>query len=142
MSEHAATLQSDQAPDMKLFWGCFIALIATAFGFIIRALIIGDWGTDFNLTETQKGELLGVGLWPFAISIVLFSLVIDRIGYHNAMIFGLVCHVLSAIITIFATGYTMLYIGTFIVALGNGTVEAYINPVVATIFRKDKTKWS
>ena len=137
-SNHTST---GDAPDMKLFWGCFIALIATSFGFIIRALIIGDWAADFNLTETQKGELLGVGLWPFAISIVLFSLVIDRIGYRNAMIFGLICHLASAVITIFAKNYWWLYVGTFIVALGNGTVEAYINPVVATIFRKDKTKW-
>ncbi len=127
--------------DKRLFWGCFIALVATAFGFIIRALIINDWGADFNLTETQKGELLGVGLWPFAISIIVFSLIIDRIGYRNAMIFGLVCHIASAIVTIFADGYWMLYIGTFIVALGNGTVEAYINPVVATLFSKEKTKW-
>jgi MFS family permease len=130
-----------QSHDKRLFWGCFIALIATAFGFIVRALIINDWGTDFNLSETQKGELLGVGLWPFAISIIVFSLIIDRIGYRNAMIFGLVCHVVSAVVTIFATGYWMLYIGTFIVALGNGTVEAYINPVVATIFSREKTKW-
>ena len=50
----------NQEVDYRLFWGCFIALIATAFGFIIRALIIGDWGDDFNLTETQKGELLGL----------------------------------------------------------------------------------
>lgn len=126
---------------MKLFWGCFIALIATAFGFIIRALIIDDWAQDFNLTETQKGELLGVGLWPFAISIVLFSLIIDRVGYRNAMWFGLACHVVSAVVTIFASSYWMLYIGTFIVALGNGTVEAYINPVVATLFKRDKVKW-
>jgi MFS family permease len=137
-----AILDSENAPaDMRLFWGCFIALIATAFGFIIRALIIGDWAAEYNLTETQKGELLGVGLWPFAISIVLFSLIIDRVGYRNAMFFGLICHVLSIIITIFANGYWMLYIGTFIVALGNGTVEAYINPVVATLFSKNKTKW-
>ncbi len=140
-SAAAAGSHSLQHHDKRLFWGCFIALIATAFGFIIRALIINDWGTDFNLTETQKGELLGVGLWPFAISIIVFSLIIDRIGYRNAMIFGLVCHVVSAVVTIFATGYWMLYIGTFIVALGNGTVEAYINPVVATIFSREKTKW-
>lgn len=126
---------------MGLFWGCFIALIATSFGFIIRALIIDEWEAGFNLSQTQKGELLGVGLWPFAISIVLFSLVIDRVGYRMAMIFGLICHVLSAIITITAKDYTMLYIGTFICALGNGTVEAYINPVVGTIFRQEKTKW-
>lgn len=131
----------NQEVDYRLFWGCFIALIATAFGFIIRALVIGDWGDDFNLTETQKGELLGVGLWPFAISIIAFSLIIDRIGYRKAMIFAFICHVASAFITIFANGYWMLYIGTFIVALGNGTVEAFINPVVATMFRKNKTRW-
>jgi MFS family permease len=47
----------------------------------------------------------------------------------------------SAALTIFATGIVMLYIGTFIVALGNGTVEAVVNPVVATMFPKEKTKW-
>ena len=67
--------------DKKLFWACIIALIATAFGFIVRAMVIDDWAAEFQLTETQKGEIFGVGLWPFAISIVLFSLIIDRIGY-------------------------------------------------------------
>lgn len=124
-----------------LFWGCFIALIATAFGFIIRAMIIGDWATEFGLTPTQQGEIFGVGLWPFAISIVLFSLIIDKVGYRSAMIFGFVCHVLSLVITLTAKSYNQLYLGMFIVALGNGTVEAYINPVVATIYSKDKTKW-
>lgn len=129
------------APDMKLFYACFIALVTTAFGFILRAIILPDWGHQFNLTQTQLGELSGVGLWPFAISIVLFSLIIDKIGYKIAMIFGVVCHIASAIITIFATGYWMLYLGTFIVAIGNGTVEAVANPVVATMFPNDKVKW-
>ena len=42
------------------------------------------------------GQIFGVGLWPFAISIVLFSLVIDKIGYGKAMVFAFVCHVGSA----------------------------------------------
>lgn len=124
-----------------LFWTCFISLVATSFGFIVRTQIIGDWGAEFNLSKTQQGEIFGVGLWPFAISIILFSLIIDRIGYGRALVFAFVCHVTSAIITIMADGYWMLYWGTFILALGNGTVEAVINPVVATIFTKDKTKW-
>lgn len=124
-----------------LFWTCFIALVATSFGFIIRATIIGDLGIHFNLSETQKGEILGVGLWPFALSIILFSLIIDKIGYGTTLVFALICHVLSAFITIFASGYTMLYVGTFILALGNGAVEAVINPVVATIYSREKTKW-
>jgi len=65
------------APDRMLFLTCFIALITTSFGFILRALVLNDWGEAFNLSETQKGEISGVGLWPFAISIVIFSLVID-----------------------------------------------------------------
>ena len=130
-----------EAHQKRLFWGCFIALIATAFGFVVRSMVINDWGNDFGLTETQKGEIFGVGLWPFALSIILFSLIIDKIGYGRAMAFAFVCHVVSAIMTIFATGYWTLYIATFIVALGNGTVEAVINPVVATMFRNEKTKW-
>jgi len=124
-----------------LFWACFLALIATAFGFIVRALLIDTWGTQFGLTGTEKGQIFGVGLWPFAISIILFSLIIDRIGYGTAMVFAFVCHVASAIMTITATGYWSLYWATFIVALANGTVEAVINPVVATLFPREKTKW-
>ncbi|MDX1564056.1 MAG: MFS transporter, partial [Phycisphaeraceae bacterium] len=135
----------ENSNDKKLFWACFIALIATAFGFIVRAMIMDTWAAEYGLSETQKGEIFGVGLWPFAISIVLFSLVIDKIGYGTAMVFAFVCHVVSAVITIFAPKhfdpYWSLYLGNFIVALGNGTVEAVINPVVATMFKKEKTKW-
>ena len=124
-----------------LFWACFIALIATAFGFVVRTQVISEWATQFGFSETQKGQILGVGLWPFAISIVLFSLVIDKIGYGKAMVFAFLCHVISAVMTIFATGYESLYWATFLCALGNGTVEAVINPVVATMFPNEKTKW-
>ena len=136
--------------DKKLFWACFISLIATAFGFIIRAMIMDDWAKQFGLDETQKGQIFGVGLWPFAISIVLFSLIIDRIGYGKAMAFAFFCHVISMVITIAVPSlwggdkekaYWLLYLGNFIVALGNGTIEAVINPVVATMFSKEKTKW-
>ncbi len=135
--------------DMKLFWTCFISLIATSFGFIVRATIMDDWAKQFGLSETQKGEIFGVGLWPFAISIVLFSLIIDKIGYGLALGFAFICHAGFIVIVIAApslvengaNGYWVLYLGSFIGALGNGTVEAVINPVVATMFSKDKTKW-
>ena len=68
-----------------LFWACFAALIATSFGFIIRVLLADKWGADLHLTQIEKGQILGVGLWPFAISIIVFSLIIDKIGYGAAM---------------------------------------------------------
>ena len=124
----------------RLLATCFTALVATSFGFVLRAMVIEDWGVEFNLTETQKGELLGVGLWPFALSIVLFSLVIDRIGYRSAMWFAFACHLTSAVVTVTATSYWALYVGTFIVALGNGTVEAAVNPAIVSAHTDDKTR--
>lgn len=142
MKETVSTAaMGNDVPDKKLFWACFVALTTTSFGFILRALTLPQWGNEFNLTNTQIGEIAGVGLWPFAISIVLFSLIIDRVGYKNSIIFAFVCHIASAILTFFANGYTTLYVATFIMALGNGTVEAVVNPVVASMFPREKSKW-
>jgi MFS family permease len=146
--------------DRKLFWACWIALIATAFGFIIRGSLLDTWGEQFGLNAVEKGQISGVGVWPFAVSIILFSLFIDKIGYGRAMVFAFVAHITYAIVVICAplflakagaspdavvagkqAGYWMLYFGNFIFALGNGTVEAVVNPVVATMFSRDKTKW-
>ena len=127
--------------DSRLFWGCFIALITCAFGFVVRTQIIGDWAVQFNLSETQKGDILGVGFWPFAFSIIGFSFVIDKIGYGWTAFFGFLCHVISTIMLFTAKSYEMLYWGTFIFAISNGTVEAYINPAVATLKKNEKTKW-
>ena len=148
--EGAAAPAKPGRNETLLFWASFTAIVATAFGFVVRTQIIDDWGHDFDLSKTQRGEIFGVGLWPFSISIIICSLLIDRIGYGKAMAFAFVCHVTSAIVTILTPqlsggdpkkAYWVLYIGTFIVALGNGTVEAVTNPVVATLFSREKTKW-
>jgi MFS family permease len=123
----------------RLFAACILSLIATAFGFIVRAMLLNTLGVEFDLSESQKGALQGAGLFPFALSIIFFSLIIDRVGYGRAMGFAWVLHVLSAIITITATSYTALYIGTFLFSLANGTIEAVVNPVTATLYPKNKT---
>lgn len=119
----------------------FAAITATSFCFILRALVVDDWGVQYALTETQKGELLGVGLWPFAVTIVLLSLVIDRIGFKTTFRIAGACHLIGLVILLLADGYWMLYLGTLIMALGNGAVEAVANPLVATIYSHDKPKW-
>ncbi|WP_341835763.1 MFS transporter [Chitinophaga pollutisoli] len=124
-----------------LFWGCFTVLVASAFGFVFRSFLMDGWGMQFGLSKTQQGEIFGVSFWPFGISIVLFSLVIDKVGYKSAMLFAFACHCASVVLTIMATGYWMLYFGTLLFALGNGAAEAVVNPVVATMYPREKTKW-
>src|SRR5215207_2315213 len=151
---------SDTIDRTRLFTGCVLALVATAFGFAVRAAILGQWRAEFNLSQEQIGYLLGAGLFPFAVSIILFSLIIDKIGNGVSMAIAFTLHVLSAVITLCAplalapagsspeaiaagqkAGFLLLYIGTFIFALGNGTVEAVVNPVTATLFSREKTKY-
>jgi MFS family permease len=140
-----------RAGDQLLFWGCFTALVTTAFGFIARMFLINTWAEEFSLDPAQAGRLAGIGIWPFAVSIIGFSLLIDRIGYKISMIIAFVGHITWACMGVGAyfvskggdreTAYRLLYWGSLILALGNGTVEAFINPVVATMFSKAKTKW-
>ncbi len=125
----------------RLFLGCFIALVATAFGFVVRGAVLSDWGVQFDLSEEQKGVIGGVGLYPFAISIILLSLVVDRIGYGTTLGLAFVGHVVSILGMIFAPNFQVLYAASFLFSLSNGAVEAAINPVVATIYRENKTKW-
>ncbi len=144
-----------------LFVTCFVALMATSFAFLIRAFTIGDWAADFGLDQVQQGQLNGAGLWPFAITIILFSLVVDRIGYKIVMGFAFACHLVSVGVTLLApmaladpatadaeavragqaAGYWILYAGMFLAGLAAGTVEAVINPVIATVYAKEKTRW-
>ncbi|MFL2480440.1 MAG: MFS transporter [Verrucomicrobiales bacterium] len=147
------TDSADNKPSKLLFWGCFIALVTTSFGFITRMFLFDDPEIVklLNLDPAQVGKFKGIQIWPFAISIILFSLIIDKVGYKFSMIFAAACQIIWAIMGIaglsmaqggdVAGGANMLYWGGLILALGNGTVEAFINPVVATMFTKDKTKW-
>ncbi|MCB1210244.1 MAG: MFS transporter, partial [Verrucomicrobiales bacterium] len=130
-----------EAPNMKLFWACFIALVATSFVFGVRAATIGNLQESFNLSELQKGQINGAGMWPFALSIIFFSLIIDKIGYKAVAMFAIVCHTVSLVLTLRASGFTDFYWSTLLVAVANGTVESFINPVVATVFRHNKAKW-
>ena len=149
----------NQRHDKILFWGCFIALITTSYAFISRMILCGgQFATDFGLDKVSVGELQGAGIWPFGVSIILFSLFIDRIGYKVAMVFSFISYLAYTALAFMAYnsihgvtgqalidgqkhGYQLLYWGSIILGLGNGTVEAYINPVVATMFNKDKVKW-
>lgn len=145
------SIEQHTANDKRVFWGCFIALIATGFGFIARMFLINTWAVEFGLDPAQAGRLAGIGIWPFAVSIILFSLFIDRIGYKVAMLVAFLGHILWAIMGVSAyfiskggnpeLGFQLVFWGSLILALGNGSVEAFINPVVATMYSKEKTKW-
>ncbi len=160
---NSTNMTNNQVNDRIVFLGCFIALITTAFAFISRTFMINTqamWPTDFGLDKVQAQTLFGHGIWSFSVSIILFSLIIDRIGYRVAMFVSFICYAIyaalaltahgivhatglegEALVAAQARGLKLLTYGSIILGLGNGTVEAFINPVVATMFSDAKTKW-
>lgn len=159
MSAGYTSPENHTTNDKVVFWGCFMALVTTSFAFFSRLYLCNTrFGADFGLDNVKVGELAGAGIWPFAISIILFSLIIDRVGYKTAMFFSFACYAVYLALAFLAyqtiqgvsaeqlpeaqkQGYQYLKWGSVILALGNGTVEAFINPVVATMFSREKTKW-
>lgn len=138
--------------EKMLFWASFFTLIAAGIGFAVRGAILKDWGQQFGFTQTELGVLSGAGLIGFGLAIIFFSFLADRFGYGKIMVIAFLLHASSAVVTFAATpvfnqtgnkdaAYVCLYIGMWLFALGNGTCEAVINPLTATIFPRNKTHW-
>lgn len=134
-----------------LFWASFFTLIAAGVGFSIRGAILGDWASRFGFTNFELGTITGGGLIGFGFTIIFFSFLADKLGYGKLMLIAFIFHLSSALVTLAATpvyqaygkdaAYWCLFVGMFLFSLGNGTCEAVINPLTATLYPKSKTHW-
>jgi MFS family permease len=132
----------------RLLWAGFLAILATGIGFGIRGGILATWAAEFGFTGAQLGAIGGAGLTGFCFGVIIGGLVVDKIGYGKLIVAAFVMHLLSAFVTFSATAgqaqataYMFLYLGTFIFALGNGTLEAVANPLVSTLFPRNRTHY-
>jgi MFS family permease len=135
----------------RLFLASFLTLIVGGLVFALRSSIIADWGRLYGFTQAELGSISGGGFTGFGLTIIFFSLFADRVGYRRLMVVAFALHVLSAFVTLTATpvfhaagkqgAYWALYTGQFLFALGNGTCEAVINPLTATLYPKERTHY-
>lgn len=130
----------DDKEKKLLFWACFLALAAAGVGFAYRVMVLGDWGNEFNLTGEQKGQIFGASLWPIAVMMILFSLIVDFVGYKKSMYLAFFLQLGAAVLTFVAQSADALYWACLCGGLGHGIIEAVINPACATIYKNDKTK--
>jgi MFS family permease len=147
----AADLAGTPPNAQRLLWAGFMAILAAGVGFSIRAGILGQWAEQYGFTQTELGAITGGGLTGFGIIILLSSLIADRIGFGKLMFAAFVMHLVSAGLTLatgaaFAAGgkplaFQCLFWGMFLFAIGNGIAEAVVNPLVATLFPKNKTHY-
>jgi hypothetical protein len=124
----------------RLFVGSCFSLIATAVCFAVVGAIMGPLKEQFVLSNEQVGWIGGAAIWGFTVTIFVFGPLCDVLGMRNLLWFALLCHFAGALTMIFADGFWMLGAGALVLSLGNGTVEAVCNPLIATIYPDQKTK--
>ena len=135
----------------RLFVASFLTLIVGGVVFALRSSIIAEWGRSYGFTQAELGGISGGGFTGFGLTIIFFSALADRVGYGRLMAVAFVLHVVSAVVTLSATpvfhaagkggAYWTLYVGQFLFALGNGTCEAVINPLTATLYPRERTHY-
>lgn len=129
----------------RLLWAGFTAILAAGVGFAIRGGIFDNWAKEYGFTGAQLGAIGGAGFSGFCFGIIIGGVIVDKIGYGKLVFVALLCHVLSAFVTFGASGpenaYNFLFWGMFIFAFANGTLEAVANPLIATLFPKQKTHY-
>lgn len=122
-----------------LFWASFLSLAAAGLGFAFRIAKQGAYGSEFTLTFQQVGEIMGASFWPIAVTMIGFSLLVDRTGYKKPMYLAFMLQAASGVLYFVADGYSGLYYASVCAGLGHGIVEAVINPVCAAVYPKEKT---
>jgi MFS family permease len=138
----------------RLLWAGFMAILAAGVGFAIRGGILSDWGRQFGFTGAELGTITGGGLTGFGLVILIGGLLADKLGYGKLVMVAFLCHALSAVVTFAATGaygsggeagkhaaYQCLFWGTFLFAIGNGVLEAVLNPLVASLYPNNRTHY-
>lgn len=118
----------------RLFYASCFALITTAFSFSIRAGILPQLGSEFNLTAEQLGFINSMWFLGFPISMVLGGIFYRSIGPKRIMQFAFFAHTAGILLTIYSGGYNGLLLSTLLIGLGNGCTEAACNPMIADAY--------
>ena len=123
-----------------LFNASCVALVVTALAFATRGSFVEAWATEFNLTHTEVGWIVGTAFWGFTLAMVFGGPLVDIIGLGRIIAIAFFCHVVGIVLTIIATGFWTLFISTLFIGIANGSVEAACNPLITSMYTDEKTR--
>ena len=129
----------------KLFIASCIALVTSAFTFVIRGDVLQAMGDSFGLTQQQRGGVEGAVFLGMALSMLGGGFICDLVGMKRIMWLAFASHLIGSLGTIFAPhsgiSYQWLFGASLLMGFGNGFTEVAINPLAATLFPRQKTHY-
>lgn len=127
-------------PSSRLFNASCVAMAVTAMTASIRAGILNDFDTEFQLSGEEMGWAIGTAFWGFTLAMIFAGPLCDILGMKRLAYIGFFTHIVGITLTIFATGFWSLFAASLFVGIGNGMVEGYVNPLITAIYPEQKVK--
>ena len=125
----------------RLFIASCVALLVTAMTFAIRARLETVFGPEgVGLTLEQIGYAFAPAFWGFTLAMFFGGPLVDFLGIKKITWIAFITHAIGIVWTILAHDQTSLFLATLFVGIGNGMVEAALNPMIASMYTKNKTK--
>lgn len=125
----------------RLFLASCMALIVTSMTFAIRARLETVFGPEgVGLTLEQIGYAFTPAFWGFTLAMLFGGPLVDSLGIKKITWVAFIMHAVGIVWTILAKDMTSLFIATLFVGIGNGLVEAALNPMIASMYTENKTK--
>jgi MFS family permease len=115
-------------------------MVSIAFVFAIRGDIMPELGTRFHLTKEELGWIAGAAFWGYPVAILIGGQVCDVLGMGRLLGLSFLAYVAGTALTIFAPGFWTLWSGSLCTGIGNGLIEAAVNPLIATMYPHKKTQ--
>ena len=125
----------------RLFISSCVALLVTAMTFAIRARLETVFGPEgIGLTLEQIGWAFTPAFFGFTIAMIIGGFLVDTLGIKKITWLAFITHAIGITWTLFARDQTSLFLATLFVGIGNGMVEASLNPMIASMYTENKTK--
>jgi fucose permease len=124
----------------RIFLASCIALVVTSMTFAIRAKLELVFREGIGLSAEELGLAFGPAFYGFTLAMIIGGPLVDLFGMKRILGLAFGTHAIGITLTLFATDFWTLFLGTLGIGIGNGMVEAACNPLVATLFPQAKTK--
>jgi fucose permease len=115
-------------------------MVSIAFVFAIRGDIMPELGTHFHLTKEEVGWVAGAAFWGYPVAILIGGQLCDVLGMGRLLGFSFLAYVAGTALTIWAPGFWMLWTGSLCTGIANGCIEAAVNPLIATLYPRERTQ--
>ena len=84
----------------RLFVASCIALVASAFSFVIRQDVLPAWGKSFDLNAKSLGDIGGMAFCGMAVAMAIGAFVCDSLGMKKMLGLAFLCHLVGTVGTL------------------------------------------